>query len=218
MYATYDHDDIGKYLEETYEELSELIPEEYRDPQWKHSIKEAHTTIVYGPEDYFTNDYPDISLDELYPRFQEKYKDIKIDDLIYKGISLFIRTNRIVVKAEFESIKLNEIRNHLYNCSESMKENYIKWKTMIEGDDHEISKMDKYKSIYKKDETFADDPKGWIHATLAVLGPNASIDKILEIKEKAEERLSKHLIIGKKYTIKDLRLRTPVSKKTYILW
>ena len=179
-----------------------FISDEDKDPLWKHSIEEAHTTIVYGPEDFFTKDYPEVSLNELYPGFEEKYKDMKIDDLIYKGVSLFIRTNRIVVKAEFESAKLNELRNYLYNCSDAMKDNYRKWKTMIENDDNEVSKMDKYKSVYKKDETFADYPKGWIHATLAVLGPSAPLDKILEIKSKAEIEVSKYLIIGRKYTIK----------------
>jgi hypothetical protein len=220
LFGVFNHDEIGKYLDDTYAELAKLIPEDSKDPQWKHSIKYAHATFVYGPEinEEVTMEYPDISLNDLYPEFEEKYKDVEFDDLIYKGVSFFIRKNRIVVKASFESKKLNEVRNHLYNCSEAMKENYKSWKTSIEKEDDEISKMDKYKAIHKKDETFADEPKGWIHGTLAVLGPAASVEKILELKSKAEELLSTKLVIGKSYSMNSIRLKTPISGNIFRLW
>ncbi len=220
LFGVFNHDEVGKYLDDTYAELSKLIPEDFKDPQWKHSIKYAHATFVYGPEinEEVTMEYPDISLNNLYPEFEEKYKDVKFDDLIYKGVSFFIRKNRIVIKAGFESKKLNEVRNHLYNCSEAMKENYKSWKTSIEKEDEEISKMEKYKDIHKKDETFADEPKGWIHGTLAVLGPTASIEKILELKSKAEELLSTKLVIGKSYSINEIKLKTPIGGNILTLW
>lgn len=219
LLAYFDKDSIGNILKNTYQEVMSKIDSKYIDTTWNNSVPLSHTTIVYGPEvSDELPEYPLISLEELYPKFEEKYNKTIIDDLIFEGVSLFISINRIVIKAEFKSNKLNEIREYLFKCSDLMKEYEIKWKKMLDEDKEEIKKMNLFPNL-------TEGNNNWIHSTLGVLNPKnkdgvlITENELKELLNFTKKRLSEQgLIIGNKYKLDEMILRTPKTKKLIKLW
>ena len=99
----------------------------------------AHITISYGPNieyddinnmmDYEINDAQEIKT--IYPDFLENFKDM-VPDIIYNGVTVFLRPNQIVIKAEIISDVLSKINNFCRKNIISYNKIVKKWKEAFE--------------------------------------------------------------------------------------
>lgn len=156
-----------------------------------------HITIIYGPvfydPKYILEKFNKKIIDEhFYPGFIDKFKNKLPDDLKYTGVSAFINLDRIIIKAEFESKKLNEMRNYLINCNQLIKSYYAEFKrTRKEFEKmYELELKKRFPKLYSKDRSYNKNPKGWIHATLLVIKPSINENEIIKIIETLENYLS----------------------------
>lgn len=203
---------------------SMTINDAFVDKTFVKTIMEPHTSIVYEPEyiipseseyDKIVSSIPayktidDLDNEKMYPGFKDFLKTIdKIDDLVLDGVSAFFRENRVIIKVTFNSDKMNSIREFLYKIP-SMQKYKEAWVERL----NKISPLLRTKygtsKYFKPDETFAEQPSGWIHHTLVVVKgdtPTAEIDKLIENGNQKLFELG--FVKGQKYSIDQLKLRT----------
>jgi hypothetical protein len=156
-----------------------------------------HVTIIYGPvfndPKYILEKFNRKVIDKyFYPGFIDKFKNKLPDDLKYTGISIFINLDRIIIKAEFESKKLNEMKNYLINCNQLIKSYYVEFKRNRKEFEklYELELLKRFPKLYSKDRSYNKNSKGWIHATLLVIKPNINENEIIKIIETLENYLS----------------------------
>jgi hypothetical protein len=161
---------------------------EYLTP-YQDKVK-PHLTLIYGPSKKY-KDTDEIELktsqskpeqesiiNSLYPEICEKYDELfrgVNPTLKFKCISVFIRSKRIILKAEFECEKLDEFIRYSRDNLDFFKKNIddIK-KDYLENKD---SLKEKFGELFHDDTTLYDEkPYGFIHSTLCSLD-NSKIDK-----------------------------------------
>jgi hypothetical protein len=194
------------------------IEENHIHKTFKKTILEPHTSIVYEPEyelkslddfEEYKKIIPNLnSIEKLYPGFTNYLDKLdKIDDVVLEGASAFFRENMVIIKIGFNSKKMNELRNFVYNTSPYMKSFEDIWRKKVSNP--KIKEMFGTSRYYKEDETFnIIEPKLWIHTTIAALDPKTtSIQEIDAYLDKIQEAIKEQ--IGKTYSIDKIKLRDP---------
>ena len=151
-----------------------------------------HITIIYGPI-FYKNHTPIDKfdkkiIDKFYPNFIDKFNGQIPDDLKFIGVTPFFSLDKIIIKAEFESKKLNKIRKFIIENNSKIKSYYDDFKKNKKIIEPILKK--KYPNIYIKDKSYDKNPKGWIHSTL--LKPDISEYEIVKIIKNIELQLEKY--------------------------
>ena len=158
-----------------------------------------HITIIYGPIIKSNNNIilNNKVINSFYPGFLEKFNTLP-NDIKYVGISAFFGSDRIVIKAEFESKQLNKIRKFLIQSNPEIKSYYDEFKKNYKKNEKELK--EKYPNIFVKDNSYNKTPKGWIHATLLVLKPDITDQQFMAIIKDADKhfKLNKDLCLSLK--------------------
>jgi hypothetical protein len=124
-----------------------------------------HLSIIYGPIKIVSkenNTHPikifnKNIIDELWPKFIDTFNNTLPDDVIYKGVTPFFTLDRIIIKAEFESKKLNKIFKFLLNCNSEIKQYYDEFKK--EDDERHPKLKIMFPKLYKKEKRIIKIPK-----------------------------------------------------------
>lgn len=188
-----------------------------------------HLTLIYGPGKKYkdTNEIElkisqtkleqESIIDDIYPGILKKYDELfrgVNPNLKFKCISVFIRTTRIILKAEFECEELEEFirysRNNLDFYKKSMndiKKEYLENKENLK---------EKYGELFNEDTTLDEiKPYGFIHCTLCSLD-SSKIDKdILKniLTESNKIANSMKLNEDDDFKIDTIDVRIPYSKE-----
>jgi hypothetical protein len=180
----------------------------------------AHITISYGPTieyddinnmmDYEINDVREI--ETIYPDFLKNFKDM-VPDIIYNGITVFLRPDQIVIKAEIISDVLSKMDNFCRKNIISYNHIVKKWKEEYDSVKEEIRL--KFPILFKEEESFDEEnPKGQLHITLITLNYDTPESTIIDIIKYAEAELSKVGINkGTHFYADRIDLKTPFSRR-----
>jgi hypothetical protein len=165
-----------------------------------------HVTIIYGPVLYTETEpitkYDKKIIDTFYPGFIDKFSNKKLpNDLKFIGVTPFLSVDRITIKMEFESKKLNKIRQFLIDSNPEIKKFQEQFKH--EKINSEIVTKKQFPNIFFRDKSYDKNPKGWIHATIMVIKGDVSETDITNMITDIEKELEKKGI--KKGDITDLR-------------
>jgi hypothetical protein len=158
-----------------------------------------HVTIIYGPVLYTDTEplieYDKKIIDTFYPGFIDKFKKNKLpNDLKFIGVTPFLSVDRITIKMEFESKKLNKMKKFLIDSNPDIKKFQEEFK---------LAKIDAKPILKKKfPNMYIENPKAWIHATIVVITSDISESEITMIMSDIENELEKKGI--KKGDITDL--------------
>ncbi len=151
-----------------------------------------HVTIIYGPVLYSENipliEYDKQIIDTFYPGFIDKFSKKKLpNDLKFLGVTPFLSVDRITIKMEFESKKLNKMRQFLIDSNPEIKKFHEEFK---QGKlNSEVITKKKFPNIFTRDKSYDKNPKGWIHATLMVIKGDVSESDIISITTDIEKEL-----------------------------
>ena len=164
-----------------------------------------HITIIYGPVLYVETEpitkYDKKIIDTFYPGFIDKFGKKKLpNDLKFIGVTPFFVVDRLIIKMEFESKKLNKIKQFLIDSNPEIKKFHEEFK--VAKINSELESKKKYPNIFTRDKSYDKNPKGWIHATIMVIKGNLSEFDIIMIMIDIENELEKKGI--KKGDITDL--------------
>jgi len=193
------NDDISKTISKTRKLIYNKFKNNFSNEPFNYGY--PHITIIYGPVFHISKNkdkgnlivkqFDKNVIDKFYPNFLNKFNKLP-SDIKFIGVTPFFSLDRVIIKAEFESKELNKIRNFLINCNPDIKKYYDEFKSNKKNNEKEIKKM--FPNIYIKDKTYNKIPKGWIHATLAVLKSDIGENKILEIIKHCNDILYKYNI------------------------
>jgi hypothetical protein len=188
-----------------------------------------HLTLIYGPAKIY-KDSDEIELktsqnkleqetiiNDIYPTILKKYDEIfkGVNPILkFKCISVFIRSTRIILKAEFECEELEEfIRYSRINLDFFKKSMDDIKKEYMENKD---SLKEKYSELFYDDTTLDEvKPHGFIHCTFCSID-SSKVDKdiLKEIILKANKIAElMNLKINDEYKIDTIDVRIPYSKE-----
>ena len=101
--------------------------------------------------------------------------------------TLPLSVDRITIKMEFESKKLNKMRQFLIDSNPEIKKFHEEFK---QGKlNSEIITKKQFPNIFVRDKSYDKNPKGWIHATLMVIKSDVSESDINSITKDIEKEL-----------------------------
>ena len=145
-----------------------------KEPFRYHDI---HITMAYGPI-IKANTEP--TLEHLLPNIASLKPTKHIHDIVIKGVSLFLRPDRIIVKAEIESAGLTKLKRQLEETYESIGTIASSMRNNILQEENLLSK--KYPELYTP-----YNPNKWGHITLIALKPDTDKSTINDILKRAQE-------------------------------
>ena len=169
---------------------------EYKKEPFRYD--DIHITMSYGPI-IKANTEP--TLEQLLPSIATLKPAKHIDDVVIKGVSLFLRPDRIIVKAEIESAGLTKLKRQLEETYESIGTIASSMRNDILQEEKLLAK--KYPKLYTP-----YDPAKWGHITLIALKPDTDISIVNDILKRAQE------LVKEIPTQLDCQYLYMVSKKT----
>ena len=183
----------------------------------------SHITLAYGPKIKYDND-SDIStlenleikskkeINNIYPDFVKKFKKMK-PIIIYKGVTPFLRADKIVLKMEIESEELKKAVLFLRKNTKDFDEIIEEWKISYEKKREQIK--NRFPVLFTEDESFdKKNPKGFLHITLISLKSDVNEDIIIQAIKEAENKLEEYGF-KKDTEIKGdyIDIKTPITKR-----
>lgn len=170
LYAVFDN----KYYKDALINCMQKVQSRFSEYLAYPVTEEPHITIMYGPS--IKSDENELVPNSLYD-VSELYGDVfgkhsHCNTVQYVGVSHFDNGDNIVVKSEYKSDKLNDIRDYIYMHVPSLFKRRF------------MSYCDSFDNI---DDLSCNIPSiRWAHSTIAVFARNKSRD-IADVILKAEE-------------------------------
>jgi hypothetical protein len=163
-----------------FENVRSLLLEEFSDyKKTPFRYDDIHITMAYGPI-LKANTEPEI--EDILPNISELEPAKHINDIQIKDISLFLRPDRIIVKAELQSPSLTRLKKQLESTYESIGTIAAEMQESIQKEEKDMK--EKYPELYTP-----YDPTKWAHITLIALKPDTDIDIIKRCIERAKESM-----------------------------
>lgn len=161
-----------KYITHLINTNVQHLHQKFKDKLLHPVTEDAHITIVYGP----SCENEEITLasqaSEVYGQeFIDKFGGY-LPFIYYRGVSHFQREHMWIIKLEFESSMLTQMRTHVTNEYDEIKQRDLTSNGLI---------------IDTSDHSYSPNPTRWIHSTLLILKLDTSTLDILQIEEYIRE-------------------------------
>jgi hypothetical protein len=140
---------------------------------------DIHITMAYGPV-IVANSEPELS--EVLPDIDILEPTKHISDVVVGGVSLFLRKDKIIVKAEITSAGLTKLKEQLEQRYESIGTAVDKMRAEIDAEEKVMS--ERYPTLWTP-----RNPDKWAHITLLALKPDTDKAVIDEAVKHATDLL-----------------------------
>lgn len=220
---------FNKEQEDLMEELKQQCLKEFVDyiTPYQDKVK-PHLTLIYGPAKKYdsvdsielrkeqTKDEQDKIIEKIYPGIIGKFDSLffgKMPVLKFKCISIFIRKDRIILKAEYSCEELEEFIRFARSNLEFYKENMEIIKKEYEDNKEEMKKI--WGELFEEDKTLDEEkPTGFLHATLCSIDvKKLNKEQLAVLLERANKiGIDKGLVENTEFMLKSIDIRNPCFK------